>query len=64
MKKARILIADDHELFRRGVKATIGDVPAWTVVAEASNGQDAVRLAGTLSPDVAILDMSDRKSVV
>jgi DNA-binding NarL/FixJ family response regulator len=58
MKKARILIADDHELFRRGVKATIGDVPEWSVVGEASDGQEAVRLAGTLSPDIAILDMS------
>jgi DNA-binding NarL/FixJ family response regulator len=58
MKKARIIIADDHDLFRRGVKATIGDVPEWSVVAEADNGQEAVRLAGTLSPDVAILDMS------
>ena len=58
MKKARIIIADDHDLFRRGVKATIGDVPEWTVVAEASDGQEAVRLAGSLSPDVAILDMS------
>jgi DNA-binding NarL/FixJ family response regulator len=58
MKNARILIADDHELFRRGVKATIGDVSEWTIVAEASNGQEAVRLAGELSPDVAILDMS------
>lgn len=58
MKKARILIADDHELFRRGVKATIGDVPEWAVVAEAGDGEEAARLAGELSPDVAILDMS------
>jgi DNA-binding NarL/FixJ family response regulator len=58
MKKARILIADDHELFRRGVKATIGDVPQWAVAGEASNGQEAVRLASTLAPDIAILDMS------
>jgi len=58
MKTARILIADDHELFRRGVKATIDDVPEWTVAAEASDGQEAVRLAGNLSPDVVILDMS------
>jgi DNA-binding NarL/FixJ family response regulator len=58
MKKARIVIADDHELFRRGVKATIGEVPDWAVVAEASDGQEAVRLAGSVSPDVVILDMS------
>ena len=58
MKKARILIADDHELFRRGVKATIADVPEWSVAGEASNGQEAVRLASTLAADIAILDMS------
>jgi DNA-binding NarL/FixJ family response regulator len=58
MKKARVLIADDHELFRRGVKATVGDVSGWTVVAEASNGLEAVRLAGVFTPDVAVLDMS------
>jgi DNA-binding NarL/FixJ family response regulator len=58
MTKARILIADDHDLFRRGVKATVSEVPGWTVVAEASDGLEAVRLTEALAPDVAVLDMS------
>jgi DNA-binding NarL/FixJ family response regulator len=58
MTKARILIADDHDLFRRGVKATVSEVPGWTVVAEASDGLEAVRLTESLAPDVAVLDMS------
>lgn len=58
MKAARILIADDHELFRRGVAAELTQVPGWTVIAEATNGRDAVALAASLKPDIVVLDLT------
>ena len=58
MKPLRILIADDHELFRRGVAAELTQVPGWVVAAEATNGRDAVALAASLKPDVVVLDLT------
>jgi DNA-binding NarL/FixJ family response regulator len=58
MKPVRILIADDHELFRRGVAAELSHVPGWVVAAEASNGRDAVALAASLKPDIVVLDLT------
>jgi DNA-binding NarL/FixJ family response regulator len=52
MKPARILIADDHELFRRGLAAELTQVPGWIVAGEAANGRDAVALAQELKPDI------------
>ena len=57
-KTARILIADDHALVRRGVAATLTEHPGWTVVAEAADGREALEMAGRLRPDVAVLDMT------
>ena len=58
MKSVRILIADDHELFRRGVAAELTQVPGWVVAAEATNGRDAVALAASLRPDIVVLDLT------
>ena len=58
MRPARILIADDHELFRRGVAAELTQVPGWVVAAEATNGRDAVALAASLKPDIVVLDLT------
>jgi DNA-binding NarL/FixJ family response regulator len=58
MTGVRILIADDHELIRRGLVATLADVPGWSVVGEAENGRRAVDLARSTHPDVVILDMT------
>jgi len=58
MTPIRILIADDHELFRRGVAAELAQVPGWVVGAEAANGRDAVALAAELKPDVVVLDLT------
>ena len=40
---ARIVIADDHELVRRGLVATLAEVRGWAVIAEAANGRQATR---------------------
>jgi DNA-binding NarL/FixJ family response regulator len=55
--KLRILVADDHTLVRHGLCKILGDEPDWEVVAQASDGRDAVRLILDLKPDVAILDI-------
>ena len=54
----RIVIADDHEMVRRGLAATLADDERWTVVAQADNGRDAAQLVATHRPDIAILDLS------
>jgi DNA-binding NarL/FixJ family response regulator len=56
-KKLRILIADDHELVRHGIRALLQARPGWKVVGEAANGSEAVEKAGKLKPDLAILDI-------
>jgi DNA-binding NarL/FixJ family response regulator len=58
MDELRILIADDHELIRRGVRDLLSTRSGWHVVGEACDGADAVRKAVNLKPDVAILDFS------
>ncbi len=58
MDELRILIADDHDLIRRGVRDLLAARSGWKVVGEACNGDDAVRKAVNLRPDVAILDFS------
>jgi DNA-binding NarL/FixJ family response regulator len=58
MSKIRILIADDHELIRRGLVAALADRPQWSVVAEASNGRQACELAARLTPEIAVLDLT------
>jgi DNA-binding NarL/FixJ family response regulator len=54
----RILIADDHEIVRKGVRDVIGGHPGWEVCAEAADGQEALELALAEKPDVAVLDVS------
>jgi DNA-binding NarL/FixJ family response regulator len=58
MDELRVLIADDHDLIRRGVRDLLAARSGWQVVGEACNGADAVRMAVSLRPDVAILDFS------
>ena len=54
----RILLADDHALVRAGVRRILDAEPDLTVVAEASDGAEAVELARTIQPDLAVLDIS------
>ena len=55
-RKLRILLADDHEIVRRGARALIEQRGDWEVCAEAEDGRTAVALAEKSKPDIAILD--------
>lgn len=52
-----ILIADDHPLFRRGMRSLLSPIPDFNVVGEASTGEEAIRLAAELQPDVILMDL-------
>ncbi|WP_421413407.1 two-component system response regulator NarL [Serratia plymuthica] len=58
MKNYRVLIVDDHPLMRRGIKQLLGLDPWFTVVAEASDGNEAIALALQHTPDVILLDLN------
>jgi DNA-binding NarL/FixJ family response regulator len=58
MKTLRILIADDHDLMRRGLKDLLQSRPGWTVCAEAHTGREAVVKAEEMKPDIVILDIT------
>jgi len=54
----RILVADDHDIIRRGLKQLLTAKPGWEVVAEAKNGREAVTLAEQFKPEVVVMDIS------
>jgi DNA-binding NarL/FixJ family response regulator len=58
MKALRILIADDHDLLRRGVKTLLQSHAGWEICGEAHTGREAVTKADELRPDIVILDIS------
>jgi DNA-binding NarL/FixJ family response regulator len=58
MAELRIVIADDHELLRRGLRGVLEAHSGWQVVGEAANGREAVELVRRLSPQVVVLDIS------
>jgi DNA-binding NarL/FixJ family response regulator len=58
MTALRILIADDHDLMRRGVRALLESHEGWEVCGEAKTGREAVQMAEELRPDIIILDIS------
>jgi DNA-binding NarL/FixJ family response regulator len=57
MKPIRVLIADDHALFREGVHAILKSVPDIEIVGEAGTGKEAIKLASDLVPDVILMDI-------
>ena len=57
MSEARLMIADDHAIVRRGLRSLLDTQPGWEVCAEASNGREAVDKAAQFKPDVAVIDI-------
>ena len=53
----RVLVADDHPLFRQGLRSALDETPGIDVVAEAADGAEAALLAIELAPDVVLMDL-------
>ena len=58
MSNARLLIVDDHELFRRGLRTLLEPSAEWQICGEAVDGVDAVEQCKSLKPDIVVLDVS------
>ena len=58
MKQIRILLADDHNVIRRGLRMLLESHPGFTVVADVADGRQAIEQAVATRPDVAILDIA------
>jgi len=58
VRELRILVADDHEVIRQGLRTVLEGRPGWKIAGEAANGRQAAELARTLKPDVIIMDIS------
>ena len=58
MASLRILIVDDHEVARRGIRSVLAGSPDFDIVAEAADGESAVEKAGEVRPDIILLDIS------
>jgi len=56
-EKNKIIIVDDHELFRDGVKVVISQMDGYEVIAEASDGQEFIEILDVLVPDIVIMDL-------
>ncbi len=54
----RLLVVDDHNLFRQGLIRILGDYAQLQIVGQAANGQDALALVGQLQPDVVLMDVN------
>jgi DNA-binding NarL/FixJ family response regulator len=58
MKNVKILIVDDHEIFRRGLRALLDPPSEWQICGEAVDGVDAVEKSISLHPDIVIMDIT------
>jgi DNA-binding NarL/FixJ family response regulator len=58
MQPLRLLVADDHEIVRKGLRSLLEEQPGWQVVAEACDGREAVAKTRELKPSVVLLDIS------
>jgi DNA-binding NarL/FixJ family response regulator len=57
MDALRLLVADDHEIVRKGLRSILEAQPGWQVAAEASDGREAVDKAKEIKPDVTVMDI-------
>jgi len=57
MESIRVLIADDHEVMRRGVRTVVEMQPGWSVCGEAATGREAVELVEKFHPDIVVMDV-------
>jgi DNA-binding NarL/FixJ family response regulator len=58
MSRARILIVDDHEIFRRGLRSLLESRPEFEILGEAGDGLQAIEKASELKPDLIVMDVS------
>src|SRR2546428_13206044 len=58
MSNLRILVADDHDIIRRGLKALLSSRTGWVVCGEAATGREAITLAEQHKPDIVVMDIS------
>ncbi len=58
MAEIRVLLADDHTMFRQGVHQIMDSQPGIQVIGEARNGEEAVEMAGALKPDIVLMDIN------
>ncbi len=58
MNRVRIVVVDDHALFRRGLISLLEEMPEFQVVGEAANGQESLALIERVKPDVVLLDIN------
>jgi DNA-binding NarL/FixJ family response regulator len=61
-QRIRVLVADDHPVFRRGIRAILGAEPDTELVGEATDGEEAIALALELRPDVILMDLNMPKA--
>jgi DNA-binding NarL/FixJ family response regulator len=54
----RVIVVDDHAVIRRGVQGILSAFPEWELCGEAENGQEGVKLAETVRPEIIIMDVS------
>jgi DNA-binding NarL/FixJ family response regulator len=54
----RVIVVDDHAVIRRGVQGILHAFPEWELCGEAENGQEAIKLAELVKPDLIIMDVS------
>jgi two-component system response regulator NreC len=58
MSTTKVLLADDHEMMRRGLRAAVENMPGWEVCGEAKTGREAISMAEKFQPAIVVMDMS------